>query len=329
MVRFAKRLLVVVLFVGGGTWGSASAVTKKVARKPSTKVASKAVTPKTTSTAPVAGGQKVVLSPAVLVAELGPLKGTPENVRAQLIEKWGFPGWWPSPVGRIVNVTHEWTIASDSSGNLRKSLRVFADSALTIEQLASQLAAPADLVRKAAVTGLPGEQAIQFEKNGRDVLEVRLTVRDKSVADGKYEVSYRQSTFWDAGAMPIFTPPSPSLAKLSNIPPGASVYAATFQLSVQRFETNPDGSAVEVSTPDAPVYGAQVSFENAPVGYLDQVRKSGFPGFVVDANVVSSTFNVDFTNWPARQVYGIKKLDERRFSTYGFHTFLPGEVLPG
>jgi hypothetical protein len=320
VARVLKRLSVVVLVVvATGGLGEALPVTKKP------------VVRKSSKQSPVKSGRAVAaLSSGVLLSELGPLKGTPDNVRKQLTEKWGYPSWWPAPAGRIITVSENWAGNISTGGSRTKLLKLFLDSGQSVEQLADQLNPSGGLTRKAGYVRQSGEQDIPFERDGRIGLLVSLLVTNKSVVDGKFQVTYVLSDSWGPGQEPpVFALPSASLAKFSSVPSGASVAEASFQLSVHRGIANTDGSTTELDTPDAPVYAAFVTFDNAPAGFLDQVRKSPFPGFQLDANTTGNANYVSFTNRAARETYDVGQLAKQRFVTSVFHTFLSGEILPG
>jgi hypothetical protein len=323
-----------VVVVGVGVLDDASAVTKRP-------VVSKSKKKPAVASSKVAGvaagkdGSLVGASPSVLVGELGPLKGTPDNVRVQLIDKWGFPGWWPAPLGRIISVGLNRLGANTfGSGTVRgstnRTLRIFLDASQTIEQLADQLRPPAGFVRKPVSVGPFGEQTVVFEKDGRVVLSVSLLVTNGSWFDGKYQVRYVLGLCCDPGQEPpLFVLPSASLAKLSLVPPGAVVDEASFQLSVSRRYENADGSGTEVNTPDAPVYSAFVTFSNAPSGYVDQVRQAPFAGFQLEANTTGNPDYVAFRNTANRETYDLGLLPSKLWMSSVFHTFLAGEILPG
>ncbi len=269
-------------------------------------------------------------SPAILLTELGPLTSTPEQVRKALIEKWGFPTWWPAPIGRIITVGEN-RILRPLFVSRSQSIETFLDSPLTIEQLADRITPPADYVRQSSSSPFEGRQDITFKVGDQVRLTVSLTVTDTTIAEGKYRVEYSV----DVQAPPrpdydIDNPalPAPNFRTLLRVPAGSQTTELFFGVTVRRGLQAPDGTVTRFTTPDyANLYYSAV-VQNAPADTGEQFAKNPLPGYISGPYDPPTPDHLILENAAARRLYIINRYGPQTFYISISHQFLPGEIVP-
>jgi hypothetical protein len=262
--------------------------------------------------------------PSALIRELGPLTGSPEDQRNVLVQKWGFPTWWPTPIGRTVTIFESRTVSSTNLNRYQNMLQ-YLDSPLSIEQLADRLKPPSEYVRQPADTNSQGLQTIIFRRSDTDTVGVELETTGYSVAEGKYRARYWQYGHSGPGYnINDPTPPGQSLKNLVSLPPGTVELVQYYQLTVARVFLTADGTTKEASTPDAPDFTYRAVLGNAPADYVDQISRKLPPGFKIDTSGPAQPDYLAAENSAERESIVVSKTGvEMR------HTFKVGEVLPG
>jgi hypothetical protein len=311
----------------------ASAVTKKpVTKKAVTKKPAKTTTPpKTTQTKTAqATDTQEAPSPAALIAELGPFTGRPDENLKVLVNKWGFPTWWPAPQGRIISVFEDRTLRPTFLRR-QQSLYTYLDSPQTIEQLADRLKPPPEFLRQPAVTQPDGTQQIWFKLGEQYALTVTVKTTDKPIAEGKHQVRYTLFTEKPTTPDSDITSPAPpgqSLKEFLRTPPGSQPNELYVQLTVNRILVSPDGVEQEVSTPNEPDFTYDLLLQNTPPDYATQLAKNPPAGFTQGPYNPPTPEGFIIENPTARRLYMVNQRGPQTFRVSISHKFLPGEILP-
>jgi Subtilase family len=216
-------------------------------------------------------GATIKLNPTPTPNEVGVFTSSPEENKRLLIEKWGFPTWWPTGVGHLESVHDQ----------RRKKVRVtytemLSDVPVTVDELAARFTPPAALSRKETYVKENGS-TIVWTSNGVlstgsfDFSQLKVSVSQNPQNrpnPGKYRVEYEYQDYVNRTDLFVPTPVGQTIATSLLVPPGPAYEVFLFatiddsvQPALQSFSYN--------VTVDAPSIGeaAIAPLLKVPSGY--------------------------------------------------------------